>query len=78
MGFESIQSAVSFFVKEKTTDTDKVLCASNTDDSLFALRYESKMKQVIIDNLNTKGYQITVENPVINYLGMVYYKKNGR
>ena len=71
MGFESIQSAVSFFVKEKTTDTDKVLSASNTDDSLFALRYESKMKQVIIDNLNAKGYQITVEDPVINYLGMV-------
>jgi len=68
-GFQKLKSAKSIMQIPATATTDQVITTINTDDMLFSMKFDSPMKQKLVDQLSSV-YDMTFEDPVINYLGM--------
>jgi hypothetical protein len=69
-GFTKLTSSQSVMILKETPKNDRVACARATDDMLFQAPFGSPEKEKINEYLRSVYGSLTVEDPVINYLGM--------
>jgi hypothetical protein len=73
-GFKKLYSSPSVMVMKESPTNDRIAVARATDDMLFQAPFNSPMKNKIHTFLESKYGKVTIEDPVINYLGMQFVR----